>query len=384
MGNPKSRRLRSLSCYLLAIAILQFGFVGFAPTATASSFSHDKQLITFRMVSATTGWALSSNQVLFTTNGGRKWLNRTPKKLRGVQFQFVGSPSDLTNGFDVLDSRSVLLAVPQSGNVSIFSTSNYGTTWSESTVKVEGGTKDSSKVTPLIIALVSEGVHANWLLMSNGGEGAGFENAELYLSKNGFATWRMISDTALASGLPGGGIKTGLAFSNSNRGWLTGYRVSENGAWLYTTSDGGAKWRSVSLARPVGYSSTGQYPLTFAPTFFKGVGLLPVLWPKEHAMVIYVTHDGGSRWVPSEPFSTSGGNPLRALSWVNASVGFAVTTLAICETLTGGTSWNCDREPATVRGLTQIQCISINHGWALVHGGLFETFKGAKNWSRIY
>lgn len=124
------------------------------------------------------------------------------------------------------------------------------------------------------------------------GRGAGTSRIAQHRSVNSGTTWSRIATR-------GGGDPTGLAFVNSRRGWMTGF-VPVGGDWdVESTSDGGASWRPVSLAKPRELASQEgvSYPPILCSATLGYVAVQVVTPPGlKNDMVVYETADTGASW----------------------------------------------------------------------------------------
>lgn len=356
------------------------------PAARASLHTHDAgpALLWFRMATATAGWAFTAKRVLHTTDGGRNWNDRTPTRLSRTTTG-PGPGGEPPANIAIVGAASAWLAAASPRTVRIFHTSDAGIHWHPTAVTPTAITGLPRTDVPIVLSLDAVDARNGLLLISDGGAGAGSEDVELYATRDSGTTWTPVAATTQQhpspGGLPAGGTKTGLGFVSAKRGWLTGYRGSQSGIWLYATDDGGRTWRATILPTPLRYPTSGQFPLTFPPAFTGTAGFLPTLWPAQQATIFYTTHDRGLHWRPSGPAPSPGGNALRAWSWPDVTHGFAVPSGKFCATSDGGNSWQCRRTPRVLRSFVELQFLTPRFGWALSGTRLLRTADGGITWT---
>ena len=365
-------------------ALAAYAGCGTPAAVRASLHARDSgpALLSFRMTTATAGWAFTAKRVLRTVDGGRSWNDRTPTGLNDTTAELGpggGPPANVA----IIGVASAWLAAASPGAVRIFRTSDAGAHWHTATVTPAAITGLPRTDVPIVLGLDAVDARTGLLLTSNGGAGAGSEDVELYRTRDSGITWTLIAAATQQhpspGGFPAGGIKTGLGFVSVKRGWLTGYRGSQSGAWLYATDDGGRTWRAATLPTPRRYPTSGQ--LTFPPDFTGRAGVLPTLWPAQRATIFYTTRDGGLHWHPTAPVPSSGGNALRAWSWPNQTHGFAAPSGTLCATTNGGHSWKCRPAPRVLQHIVELQFPTPRLGWALSGTQLFRTADGGITWT---
>lgn len=103
-----------------------------------------------------------------------------------------------------------------------------------------------------------------WLLVRKG-VAYGSNPVDIYRTQDGGKTWEEVSAANAASGIPVGGIKTGMTFQNNGRGWVTGQQPT-GAAIYYFSEDGGHGWDTKTIPVPKEYPS--HYTTTYPPIFF--------------------------------------------------------------------------------------------------------------------
>lgn len=241
------------------------------------------------MVNNTAGWAISNNAVYYTKDGSTTWTDVTPKGA-------VLSKNDnkFASNFAYLDENNSFLAVPieNSNKITVFKTTDGGKHWSKTEVL------DTYSNNPFINTIFFTDKNHGWLLLSYG-VAMGSEGVDVYRTTDGGNTWSKVAGTnpetaVSSSGIPFGGIKTGLSFIDENNGFITGFDYG-NELYLYATHDGGTHWQRQPLQTGKGYKVEAGSAQTMAPIFFSATeGLLPVIYNNEgQSTFFYNTKDGG-------------------------------------------------------------------------------------------
>lgn len=164
---------------LIALACVLFG-VSAAGAGAGASTSTLRDAV---MVSATTGWALTDTTLIRTTDGGRRWSDRTPPGLHGSLLQVgVGSSPVAFRG-----PRDGWLAVSSPGRVRVFRTADGGVRWRSATVSPSKAAGLSASDIALMLALDFVNGREGWLLTSAVGAAAGSQDVELYRTVDGGA-----------------------------------------------------------------------------------------------------------------------------------------------------------------------------------------------------
>jgi photosystem II stability/assembly factor-like uncharacterized protein len=347
--------------YLGPITVLALGaqFLAMPGTAPAqrSGIVRLPSIQSFAMGSPTAGWALTTSAILNTTSGGSHWRNVTPSGVAVAQ----------TSMLDALDVRTAWVTASRLATraLLLIHTTDGGRTWRSYPVTLPN---DAAGIGRLTFADAQHG----WLLVSLGA-GAGSEGVQILRTADGGAHWATVSRTASSAPSPGSlplsGIKTGISFRDATTGWVTAAVAGPAGdTWLYMTHDGGHTWQHQNLVLPVQY--TQVVPAIYPPQFFApDDGVLPVILnapAAAPAIDFYTTRDGGATWSSTMPlpYNSTAGSPTwgfadRDHGWVTWGTTLQVTT-------DGGRRWRALTPNRSLQGITQLDFVSAQLGWALL------------------
>jgi photosystem II stability/assembly factor-like uncharacterized protein len=341
------------------------------PIVTASPTVSTNQVIpSIQMFDATTGWALTDQAVLRTTDGGVAWRDVTPAK---------GTVTQLLQGgaADFITASIAWVAVPTpERTIQVFHTTNAGQTWQSITIHY------STFFIKQITFLDSQ---YGWILASLGAMTEA-ELVSILRTTDGGKTWITVSDGNYTphpppGALPFDGGKSGLSFLTASTGWATGWSAAKD--FFYETHDGGHTWQPQPLPMPSSVSETEP------PTFFTATdGILPVR--SSWGLDFYVTHDGGISWQSTTPLSLSSSYPgaffMRDLNhiWVAGGTILYVTS-------DGGQRWTKITPRITINRLstfTHLDFVSDEIGWATGSADdhppvLLKTVDGGHTWTEI-
>ncbi len=349
------------------------------PTPPPSAPAGTPAFAAIHMQDATTGWAtttgpnpLSIETVLRTTDGGVTWKDVTPRF----------DPGAIVGPAYFLDASAAWLVVGREGisAVAVFRTFDGGASWRAQTV-----TTLSFPQAKLLTAADAQHV---WLLTTYG-FGAEGVPSDLFRSDDGGANWRLTASTRgtakAAAALPYNGTKDGLTFIDDKRGWLAG-TSHDVPVWFFATDDGGKTWAPQALSLPSGYTTAPDSIHTNAPAFFgdgqgaRNSGLLPVVFLKEQQPnVFYKTGDAGKTWSPTTPAGTY----LSSWSFVDVGHGVVFGDGKLWATADGCQTWTQLKPNYDLSGVTQIDFVSDQLGWAIGKGFFIKTADGGKTWAPV-
>ena len=204
-----------------------------------------------------------------------------------------------------------------------------------------------------------------WALADRGSDD-GSQAVDIYSTANGGLTWVLIHQVEFGQDningmLPFDGKKSGIKFSNINRGWITGTNDALGEFYLFTTQDSGLTWNRQILPLPAGYQASEV--TTFPPLFFSSlVGLLPVQMKQvSNSTDFYTTSDGGTTWTSTRPVPVSGLEDC-----ISSLICRVWSGSALASTEDGGITWL--QQPTNVNlrnSLAQLDFVTPNIGYAL-------------------
>src|SRR5579864_3861833 len=126
--------LTLLACIFGACSTSQnTGTQGNTPVVDRAAPSHQlQQLISpitaLRMLDHSKGWALTNQNILFTSDGGQHWKDVTPS----------GSTGNIDRGTFMNDKYAWVVSLGQTNSVNVLRTSDGGQQWQSSTISVNG------------------------------------------------------------------------------------------------------------------------------------------------------------------------------------------------------------------------------------------------------
>ncbi|WP_165423571.1 WD40/YVTN/BNR-like repeat-containing protein [Ktedonosporobacter rubrisoli] len=334
-----------------------------------------EQLKALRMVDQQHGWGLTATSILKTTDGGVHWYNVTPPNVR------LGEQS--TGTFMNNQYAWVVNSQPNSP-ITVLRTSDGGKSWQSS--KINDPDSWAGDMPHFL------NTHEGFIeIIAQGGPGAGSESVDIFHTSDGGQSWSKVSGTdQQSSGLPRGGIKSGISFKDSLNGWATGEEPT-NYPWLYATHDGGKTWKLQSLP-DLPNPSGGVAFHTTPPVFFGAQGLLPVYVTGEltanttfHGLLLYKTIDGGKTWATTylanhAALGTFDSDNLYIVDIQHAWASDR-NTGTLYATSDGGRSWQAIAQH--MGNIQEFSFVDTTHGWAVGDKSLLRTSDGGHTWQRI-
>lgn len=303
------------------------------------------------LITATTGWALTDQQLRWTTDAGSTWATITPPGVQADRLLGVAFP-------DTLHGWVVAAGLPdtaQQTGLVVLRSADGGKTWQEGALAAPSGAYTSVPDGRVAIDFVD--AQHGWIVVRLASS-SNFSRGELFRTVDGGANWQR---GAIPIGDP-------VHFVTATDGWTAG---GAGGNQLYATHDGGQSWVPQSLALPEVFA--GRQPTYAVPTFVdRQTGILPVTLAADDALasaiVFYVTRDSGRSWVPSLTLGDEGrygvGVPAQtqvvdANTWLTVHPGGQHVVV----TRDGGRSTQT-RTPANMpNSVTGVTFASENNGW---------------------
>jgi photosystem II stability/assembly factor-like uncharacterized protein len=174
-------------------------------------------------LSANQGWLVSGNRLYSTNDRGKNWLDISPGYVLLAYFVPVGK--ELPAGKEIPAGQAWALSNPSLEPVSLYHSSNWGSTWEGLALPLPPGTW-----WPLQLQFTSP--TTGWVVMKKETSQA-FSNAILMKTNDGGLTWQTYDLPTAAK----------INFITQNEGWL---KNDINGE-LYQTTDGGLTWSPTLL-----------------------------------------------------------------------------------------------------------------------------------------
>ena len=212
------------------------------------------KIIRIHMLNRTKGWAVSqvetdlTDHILFTRDGGQSWQDRTPAAA------ILNQPPEglsATTFFDVQGAAWVAYSAQRPGQPAspapgVWRTGDEGATWQlGQSFDISGVQADFFSVAQLGFFDAQHG----WAL-AHLGAGMNHDYIAIFNTADAGQTWQRVVDPARNPDLMAC-AKTGLSFSTSTNGWLTGDCPGLlPGLFFYTTTDSGQSWQPVALMPP--------------------------------------------------------------------------------------------------------------------------------------
>jgi photosystem II stability/assembly factor-like uncharacterized protein len=323
-----------------------------------------------QMIDPTNGWAIGNAYVLRTADGGATWYNVS-----------MPNVSSFGSGFFQTASKGWVFGTDANiGTVSLFRTTNGGTTWTAyNNLPFNGGA----------LQFLDD---LNGFVMSGLGSGMHKQAIQLYQTSDGGATWVLkyaIDPTQPNNTLPFGGLKQGMTFRDTSTGWIGGYIPTTGFIYLYKTTNGGTSWAQQVLPIPPGYESADMN--TTAPTFFgPNDAVLPVWMTTgigQRDLFLYSTHDGGATWNYSSSFARN----TNTTEFVSMRDAFNWNTGNFIQaTSDGGATWRQLTSNANFgEGVREMDFVSTTTGWVIdmdenANTALYRTTDGGFTWIMLY
>ncbi|TYP47005.1 hypothetical protein LZ11_02484 [Thermosediminibacter litoriperuensis] len=337
-----------------------------------NSQSQNISLVYLKMVTKNEGWAIGSDKVYRTIDGGATWEDVTPQGAKEI-YTWYFLNSDLAW---IVSSRDL--------KGTLYRTENGGRHWVEEEVPFNLG---------LLFFTPSEKSYNGWAL-KNYGPASGSSPVDVYKLING--SWSMIhkgqgpGTTLEKPGtLPYAGYKNGFVFLPDTKTGFVTIEYRELGKYgLYVTRDGGYTWLQSILPIPSEYSDSSIY--ITAPIFFndekESTGILPVWFMNkegDYSVVFFITHDKGQSWSGAPPFRTK--ERIISINITDRSHWWVLTESKLYGTRDGGNTWNELHHP---KGAVQIQFVTPKVGWALINldtgTEILHSNNGGVSWKRIF
>jgi photosystem II stability/assembly factor-like uncharacterized protein len=378
----QSRRLHpSITSRVLIRLIALAGMLCIANIAIAQGLQW------MHLLSPGVGWVTSSGALFWTTDNGRHWKNITPHGDGGIASVFF---LDTSTGW-VLMSR---YEEPEP-RFDLAFTRDSGVTWSLTHLKIPVNPNEYT-LAPQGDMQFTDAMHG-WMNLSVQ-SGSAFNFGLLFRTTDGGKTWVWS---------PGPGRAGQIRFIDQWNGWGIGLEDAE----LWTTHDGAATWQQVSLAPPpeVQPAETIVYQL---PVFADNKhGALTVSFSasandrnataKGSRVALFVTADAGRTWKFDRILAHLGHwHGILQLAVADSILITAeegsdnVLTLRKASLKTKSNVTEASAKVADNGGVDAVSFASTQQGWVLISGSrcswptrcppqLLSTIDGGSSWSNI-
>jgi photosystem II stability/assembly factor-like uncharacterized protein len=322
----------------------------------------------------TQGWALTTQSVVKTADGGQTWQNVTPPK---------SALSNLTKGA-FLNSQIAWLSNPlgETGiqGISIWHTTDGGSHWTTSTITTQS---DATTDFPHFL-----NINDGWL-QTYGIPGTGNRSSAVFHTIDGGQTWTQMQLTNTAASV----VRTnGISLNGAQSLFITG--DSGGGSTLttpplMTSSDDGQTAQNVQLPALTGAGTGGEITST-PPVFFGNVGILPVEHGAPNVLDLYFSYNDGKTWSTTSAIGIAGQYPFTVYV-IDPQHAWAAANSTVYATTNGGQSWS--PVGSTPQPIGEFSFVSTTNGWAIgqtpaqsmtqAQPLLFHTVDGGKTWQQI-
>lgn len=331
-----------------------------------------------KLLTPDVGWAATTSQLVWTTDGGAKWKDVTPKIAPGQSIDSVFF-LDTSVGWALLISEDADADGPR---FDLASTADAGASWLTRRVKIPD-------LSPRGITLTGGG-HIDFVDPLHGWmnlpvvSSAAFRLGVLVATSDGGMTWELS---------PGGsGTGGSIRFTSTKDGWVAGGAGYEH---LYETHNGAKSWHEVTLKAPAEIGRAMR-PAYEQPPVFEGngkQGFLPVTFSgpegTQSELVLFTSDDGGNSW------RSDGAIPLGS----EISEGWVPSTVADSELITVSSSDH--QRPKLTRvspgnkfvtkdavipsgpGVDHLSFASPERGWVSAGDRLLLTVDGGASWTDV-
>ena len=324
------------------------------------------------MFSERDGWAVIDHKLWKTSDGAQTWADITPKDLH-----LSKSASDAL--YVYFSSNQLGWVVDFQNKQTVYYTRDGGAEWSASKLPEPIGREYNASGN--IFINFSSSQYGFVLYTSDPAVGQMLKS--LFRTKDGGATWSRVGElTAQIASYP-----TGMTFLNDQVGWITSSYHGQDKPLLYQTKDGGVIWNLQQLPAPSDHSG---YADVFPPVFSSAGspnGVLPVVWhsSSDKTFSVYATQNGGDSWQiqTQKSFNLAYTLYFQVLfhngNWqTDVWNGWELNTW-----LNQDKQWTAFKTNIDPAGSANIDFISPQAGYVIIHKQLFKTADFGRTWSKI-
>jgi len=312
-------------------------------------------LTAIHMTDAARGWGITASAVWRTADGGRTWTN--------VLTPAGHPPAGVPLAAGLLGPDTAWVVASDGGAVTVYRTTDGGQAWTHTSVAIANPDPALSAdpvEQPRFVTFVDP-THG-WLWVSVG-PAMGGEAGTLLATSDGGAHWTAVSVAApqgVPTEVPYLGIKSGVTFTSTTRGWFTVQATIRAPASLYATHDGGHHWTRQPLPLSVANADiVGLSPIA-------GKGAFSVLESRQGALSLAVvpTPKGDAAWNAGHPLASHTTGFF--LSFADSEHGFATDGKSMFVTTDGGATWTSFAPNRPLQGVTQLDFVSQTLGFAIM------------------
>lgn len=384
MCGPRALWLRRI------LALVSVGTL-LAACGNAAATSEDKknpapdELRTATLLTPTTGWLLTTNRLLTTSDAGNRWADVTPSRDGGnLETAFFLNQNE---AWAVIQSPSPDWASNYSSSLDLYRSSDGGRHWM---MRHTGATTPIDTGGPVYLVFIDS--MRGWMLVDQGSH-AGFMYYKGFRTSDGGDSWT-------AAAFPESGP---ILFINELDGFISGMKGS------FVSHDGGKSWQSLPIQTLTDASVSPMFELPVFSDDRHGVILGRIVDPTggDIGEIFYATSDAGRSWAhlstvanPSVPSSAGFGGVSSSSDWLAGFLESApppVTTSTRFElTRDGGRTW--EWTPNLLSGaLTAPISFAGSTGWGIFNRSgcrgfktdcfsykdLFQTDDGGLHWRQL-
>ena len=352
-----------------------------------------------KLLTSDVGWAATNKNLFWTTDGGAKWKDITPKVNHKRQMLSSIFFLDSSTGWAVIACGDDRDAMTDDVCFEVASTADAGENWSIVHPKIVDPvpnsvvTEDGQGFSGATFLDFADSQHGWAILKRN--LPVGRSSGEILRTLDGGRTWTQLAKNTLP-------IAGNLSFENTQDGWMAG---GPDGGELYFTHDAGTSWNEMSLPKPTDVGPDVR--VVYSLPVFEGAqrafitvryAVGPLMGPDMSTLALFATDDGGTTWkqdrilprIPDIYCSDVSGSVLIAAhseqkeEHQSGRQGKTITTTLSLYTLdrTKSAASNASEVPSQ-GAATQLSFVGPDEGWVNFSDSLFATRDGGRSWTRI-
>ena len=370
------KRARSVLSLLLTIC---FGI--------AARAQQEGRIESMKLLTPNVGWAATKQKLFWTTDGGARWSDITPKldhKEQRVSSVFF---LDSSTGWVLLSCSDGRDPLTDDACFEFASTTNAGANWSIVRPKIVDPvprpviTEDGQGFSAVTFLDFTDPQHG-WAVLKRNLQ-VGRSSGLMLRTVDGGKSWTQLPRSTLP-------MAEHFCFVNAKDGWISGGPDQE----IYSTHDSGDSWQRLLLAVPAQISQDLS-PVYGLPVFVDGrTGYLPANYESSMSSgapeVLFKTEDSGRTW---HALITTGPLP-DAHPWAaypSAIVNGELLTAAISggqidlsrNGQSAGTKHQSTRISVRASTVDQLSFVSPQRGWVLATYWILSTDDGGISWTNV-